>query len=101
MCRFRVQVPHPHPGVQFRRSKRLDDRYAKYAKKGVLVRGTLEDDGDWLKLNENVYLPMRINGLQVLEGVDSGNHGRVFCFACGQGGLEEDEEVMSSFDDAP
>jgi len=88
-----------YPGVQFRRSKNLNDRYDKYAKNGILVRGVVEDDGHWLKLSDTVFLPVRINGLQILEEVDDAKSGKSLWFACGQGTLEEEEEVLSNLDD--
>lgn len=49
--RFRVQVPRPYPGVQYRRSKRLDDRYSRYAEHGTIVAGVVEDNGEWLRIS--------------------------------------------------
>jgi len=101
--RFRVQVPERYPGVQFRKSKNLEDRYLKYAKNGTVVRGTMETDGEWIKLGDAVFLPVKVNGVQILEAVDGekgdGRRGKSFWFACGQGNLEEEEEVLSNLDD--
>mmetsp|Transcript_79017 Transcript_79017/g.235484 ORF Transcript_79017/g.235484 Transcript_79017/m.235484 type:complete len:624 (+) Transcript_79017:69-1940(+) len=57
---FRIQVPRPYPGVQYRKSKRLDDRYPRYAEKGSVVEGMIEEDGEWLRTNGHGYLPMRL-----------------------------------------
>lgn len=65
--RFRVRVPAPHPGLQYRRSKQLGDRYQRYVENNSTVTGQVEDDGAWLRLSHNVFLPMRIDGNQVLE----------------------------------
>lgn len=66
-CYFRVQVPRPYPGVQCRNSKKVDDRHPKYAVNGTVVLGTVEDDGEWLKLSAKTYLPMRVGAIQILE----------------------------------
>eukprot|EP00419_Tripos_fusus_P008898 CAMPEP_0172661092 /NCGR_PEP_ID=MMETSP1074-20121228/4468_1 /TAXON_ID=2916 /ORGANISM="Ceratium fusus, Strain PA161109" /LENGTH=379 /DNA_ID=CAMNT_0013476809 /DNA_START=91 /DNA_END=1230 /DNA_ORIENTATION=+ len=65
-CYFRVQVPRPYPGVQCRNSKKVDDRHPKYAVNGTVVLGTVEDDGEWLKLSAKTYLPMRVGAIQIL-----------------------------------
>lgn len=70
--RFRVRVPAPHPGLQYRRSKQLGDRYQRYVENGSTVTGQVEDDGAWLRLSHNVFLPMRIDGNQVLEALPRG-----------------------------
>lgn len=66
---FRVQVPKPYPGVQYRRSKNLEDRYQRYAKHGDTVQGVIEDDGEWLRTSSNAFLPMRVGTIQILEPV--------------------------------
>jgi hypothetical protein len=63
---FRVRVPKPYPGVQYRKSKRLDDRYPRYAKEGMTVTGRIEDD-EWLRISDRVFLPMRVAGAPILE----------------------------------
>lgn len=68
--RFRVQVPKPYPGVQYRKSKCIDDRHHRYAKQGLIVTGTIEDDGEWLRVNDNDYLPMRVGAIKILEPVN-------------------------------
>jgi len=101
--RFRVQVPARYPGVQFRKSKNLDDRYLKYAKNGTVVRGYMEPDGEWIKLADTVFLPVNVNGNQILEALDGdksdGRKGKSFWFGCGQGNLEEEEEVLNNLDE--
>mmetsp|Transcript_54166 Transcript_54166/g.126045 ORF Transcript_54166/g.126045 Transcript_54166/m.126045 type:complete len:575 (+) Transcript_54166:59-1783(+) len=64
--KFRVVVPKPYPGVQYRKSKRLDDRYPRFAEQGSVVEGFVEDDGEWLRTNGHGYLPMRVGGSPVL-----------------------------------
>eukprot|EP00930_Biecheleria_cincta_P045298 TRINITY_DN31230_c0_g1_i1.p1 TRINITY_DN31230_c0_g1~~TRINITY_DN31230_c0_g1_i1.p1 ORF type:complete len:261 (-),score=31.63 TRINITY_DN31230_c0_g1_i1:100-882(-) len=64
---FRVSVPKGYPGIQYRRSKNLEDRYERYAKRGTVVSGEVEDHGSWLKIGGSVFLPMHVAGLDVLE----------------------------------
>merc|ERR1712014_156007 len=64
---FRVSVPKGYPGIQYRKSKNLEDRYERYAKRGTVVSGMVEDDGSWLKIGSSVFLPMHVAGLDVLE----------------------------------
>eukprot|EP00927_Polykrikos_kofoidii_P041095 TRINITY_DN3501_c1_g1_i1.p1 TRINITY_DN3501_c1_g1~~TRINITY_DN3501_c1_g1_i1.p1 ORF type:complete len:513 (+),score=70.72 TRINITY_DN3501_c1_g1_i1:137-1675(+) len=64
---FQVQVAHPHPGVQYRKSKRLADRDDSFAATGATVVGYVEDDGEWLRINDRQYLPIRLNGVQLLQ----------------------------------
>jgi len=70
--RFRVRVPAPHPGLQYRRSKCLTDRHQRYLENGSTVTGQVEDDGTWLRLSEDRFLPMRIDGNQVLVPLPPG-----------------------------
>jgi len=65
--RFRVQVPKPYPGVQYRKSKNLDDRYMRHAAHGSIVVGIVEDDGAWLRTSGNQFLPMRVGAVEILE----------------------------------
>lgn len=97
--RFRVKVPSQYPGVQFRRSKNLADRYPKYAMNGALMKGELEDDGMWLKLSDKVYLPMHVGGVKILELERAGEAKRSIWFPCGQAPLQEEEEVMGNLED--
>lgn len=92
--RYRVVVPADYPGVQFRRSRDLTDRYDKYAPNGTVVRGEVSEDGEWLKLSDTLFLPMRIGGKKLLEPEAK----KSFWFACGQGNIEEDEEVLKNID---
>merc|ERR1711879_881210 len=64
---FRVLVPSGWPGVQYRRSKNFEDRYQRYAQNGTIVKGQLEDNGKWLRLGSNVFLPMRLGSIQLVE----------------------------------
>merc|ERR1719221_1844731 len=68
-CLFKVVVPKPYPGVQYRKSKNLDDRYKRFAENNARVRGRVEDNGEWLKIGRDVYLPMRVGAVQILEPV--------------------------------
>lgn len=99
--RYKVKVPDKYPGVQFRRTKNLQDRYPKYAMNGAVVKGLLEDDGEWLKLGETIFLPMHVGGNKILEAEGSSEPKRSFWFACGQGALAEDEEVLNNLEDPP
>jgi len=64
--RFRVQVPKPYPGVQYRKSKDLNDKYPRYAKHGSTIVGEVEPDSEWVKVR-GMYLPMRLGPVQILE----------------------------------
>jgi len=64
---WRVQVPKPYPGVQYRRSKSLEDRYDRYAKQGQTVTGQVEDNGEWLRISGNIFLPMKVGNIPILE----------------------------------
>jgi hypothetical protein len=69
---FKVMVPEPYPGIQYRGSKVLTDRYTRYAPHGQIVAGLLEDDSNgtpWLKVAENYFLPMRVGAVQILKPV--------------------------------
>merc|ERR1711957_1135206 len=48
-----VHVPRPYPGVQYRSSRRLDDRLPLYAMKGAAVEGLVDDEGAWLRVVRN------------------------------------------------
>lgn len=56
---FRIKVPSPYPGVQYRRSMRLDDRYGHYAKQGQVVEGLV--DGQWLRISGKIFLPLTVS----------------------------------------
>jgi len=107
--RFRVQVPRQYPGVQYRKSKCLNDRYLRYAKLGTVVSGVVEDNGEWLRIRDDVFLPMKVNGMDILERLPgdvapggakpkSNSGGGSFWFACGQGSLGDEEEVLNDVD---
>lgn len=82
---FRVQVPKPYPGVQYRKSKSLDDRYPRYAKHGSTVTGEVEDDGEWLRISGNVFLPMKVGTISILEPLPRE--------ACREGTSEDDRSA--------
>merc|ERR1719284_1159688 len=42
VSRFSVSVPKQYPGVQYRKSKNLSDRYQRYAEHGSVVQGVIE-----------------------------------------------------------
>mmetsp|Transcript_23772 Transcript_23772/g.74040 ORF Transcript_23772/g.74040 Transcript_23772/m.74040 type:complete len:344 (-) Transcript_23772:64-1095(-) len=66
--RFHVQVPKPYPGVQYRRSKDLNDKHPLYAKHGSKVVGEVEEDGEWVRVRGgSLYLPLRIGPVQILQ----------------------------------
>lgn len=75
--RFQVDVPTPHPGIQYRRSKNLEDRNPHYAVQGSFVSGYVEDE--WLRISKNLWLPFEVRGTPVLR-------------ACGEA-TEEDEDM--------
>jgi len=66
---FKVQAPKPCLGIQYRGSKNLDDRYPRYAANGSIVRGQIQDGGQWLKTSRNVYLPMTVGSIWILEAL--------------------------------
>jgi len=64
---FQVRVPKPYPGIQYRKTKRLDDKYDRFAKHGSRVTGQVEDGGTWLRVNARTFLPMKVGPIQILE----------------------------------
>ncbi|CAJ1415576.1 unnamed protein product [Effrenium voratum] len=66
---FRIQVPSPYPGVQYRKSRKLEDRYKRYAKQGQTVEGIVEEDGEWLRINDKVFLPMKVGFVDILQPI--------------------------------
>lgn len=68
-CQFKVHVPKPYPGVQYRRSKCFDDRHPYYAEDGAVVSGRLEDDGQWVHINGDIYLPVIVGKDRILEPI--------------------------------
>jgi len=70
---WKVQVPEPYPGIQYRKSKTLTDRYTRYAKHGTVVSGHLEDNGEWLRVADNVFLPSRVGAVEILKAVQVDN----------------------------
>lgn len=67
---FRVQVPKPYPGLQYRTSKNLQDRYNSHVEDGAIVVGVLEDNGEWLRLENNLFLPVKVRGSRMLRPLD-------------------------------
>jgi len=64
---YRVLEMPGYPGVQYRRSKHMGDRHPRrYAASGSVVHGS-EEDGAWLRLTRDLYLPLAVNGSCVLE----------------------------------
>merc|ERR1719436_867397 len=70
-CRFQVHVPKPYPGVQYRRSKRFDDRHPYYAEDGAIVTGVLEDGGQWVRIGGDIFLPVVVGTDRILEPLGS------------------------------
>jgi len=66
---YRVSVPKPYPGVQYRKTKHVDDRYQRYAEDGAVLVGQAEDDGQWFKISTNVFVPMFVGKIRVLKPV--------------------------------
>ncbi|CAK9069719.1 unnamed protein product [Durusdinium trenchii] len=66
---FRIQVPSPYPGVQYRRSMDLEDRYRRYAKQGQTVEGVVEANGEWLQISEKVFLPMKVAAVGIMQPI--------------------------------
>jgi len=66
---YRVCVPKPYPGVQYRKTKHVDDRYQRYAEDGAVLVGQAEEDGQWLKISTNVFVPMFVGKIRVLKPV--------------------------------
>lgn len=85
---FKIVVPQQFPlppGVQYRKSMNIADRYSRYADNGSVVRGTVE--GDWLRVRSSsspsdgttksshsqryLFLPFRMEGKELLHPVDS------------------------------
>jgi len=67
---FRICVPKPYPGVQIRRSQSLEDKHNRFLQDGKYVTGTVDSDGIWVKLSNKHFLPVKVNGIQVLHPVD-------------------------------
>jgi len=67
---FKVSVPKPYPGVQYRRSKDLEERYSRYAENGSVVFGQLDADRQWLRISGNIFLPVRVGQIHVLDSTD-------------------------------
>ncbi|CAE7347163.1 unnamed protein product [Symbiodinium natans] len=70
MSEFKVSVPKPYPGVQYRKSKDLEERYSRYAENGTTVFGQLEADGQWLRISGNIFLPVRVGQIHILDEAD-------------------------------
>jgi len=76
--RFKVQAPEPHPGLEYRLTKRLHDRAGKQARNGDVVEGFIEECGLWLLVEmaktkgvaTHYYLPMRVGDHQLVEEID-------------------------------
>lgn len=62
---FSIEVPEPFPGVQYRATKCLDDRMPRFAVRGEVVAGYMEDGG-WIRTEAGQYLPAKVGDLHVL-----------------------------------
>jgi len=69
LAAFTVQVPPAYPGLQYRRSKHIDDRLEFYEASGKDVYGYLEDRGKWLHVRTGLYLPVEVGNSRVLYPV--------------------------------
>jgi len=67
---FKVVVPSPYPGVQYRKSRNLNDRWPRYAQSNSIVRGVLEEDGKWFRIEDNIFIPMEVGKIKILEPYD-------------------------------
>lgn len=70
MRRFTVRVPRGYPGIQYRKSKDLHDRtegLVLVANEGHIVEGYVEDDGEWLRIRGDYFLPIHVGGKRVLH----------------------------------
>jgi hypothetical protein len=70
---FKVHVPPPYPGVQYRKSKDLNDTHPRYCRHGSTVAGNLEDNGQWLRIHADVYLPTSVGGIRTLQRLTTRN----------------------------
>mmetsp|Transcript_15409 Transcript_15409/g.26967 ORF Transcript_15409/g.26967 Transcript_15409/m.26967 type:complete len:541 (-) Transcript_15409:150-1772(-) len=68
---FRVQVPKPYPGVQLRKSKRLDDKHPRFLEDGKVVSGEVDETGRWLMIGPENYLPMEVGAIRILQEVEN------------------------------
>jgi len=69
--RFLVRVPKPYPGLQYRKSKNLDDKVPrKYAGDGEVVAGQVDEDGAWLQVGDEGFLPTNVGAIQILEPLE-------------------------------
>eukprot|EP00930_Biecheleria_cincta_P023498 TRINITY_DN16977_c0_g2_i1.p1 TRINITY_DN16977_c0_g2~~TRINITY_DN16977_c0_g2_i1.p1 ORF type:complete len:504 (-),score=105.51 TRINITY_DN16977_c0_g2_i1:34-1515(-) len=64
-----VRVPKPYPGVQLRRSMRLDDKLERFLEDGKKVSGVLDASGQWLMIGPDNYLPMHVGDIKILQPV--------------------------------
>jgi len=66
---LRCLVPKPFPGVQYRRSKDLNDRWPKYIEGGAMVCGfpEFDEETDWLRVSNRVFLPLRRGPSRIFE----------------------------------
>eukprot|EP00927_Polykrikos_kofoidii_P079328 TRINITY_DN7610_c0_g1_i1.p1 TRINITY_DN7610_c0_g1~~TRINITY_DN7610_c0_g1_i1.p1 ORF type:complete len:399 (-),score=68.03 TRINITY_DN7610_c0_g1_i1:59-1255(-) len=71
--KFEVRAPKTKAGVQYRRSKALHDTIPYFARNGSTVEGKVENNGDWLRASENMYLPIKLGGTPLLDPVPGGS----------------------------
>lgn len=65
---FEVRAPAPYGGLRFRRSKDMGDvNPRRFAENMSRVSGHLEDGGSWLRVGADLYLPVCLDGKQVLR----------------------------------
>jgi len=76
--RFKVNTPKPHPGLEYRLTKRLHDRAGKTACNGEEVEGSIEECGLWLLvetprsngMTKHYYLPMCVGDYHLVQEID-------------------------------
>jgi len=88
---FRVVVPKPYPGVQYRKAKSLDERHHLFAENMKVVSGVIED-GEWLRIipstsgedaelaelvknGGRIFLPVRVGAMPILEPLSQASGG--------------------------
>merc|ERR1719507_847212 len=70
---FKVNVPPPYPGVQYRKSMNMEDRWPRYAQNDSVVKGVVEGGGQWLRLEPDVFIPMKVGSIAILTHVPPGS----------------------------
>lgn len=83
MCQFRVRVPKPYPGLQYRRAKDLNAKcHNRFAENGTVVNGQLVDSAEWLKVDTGEFLPTRVGMINILEELRNEEDEKEGCAWC-------------------